>query len=67
MPAPIGPRKIVVADFNGDGWPDIFIADFGLDASPFPGNHNWLLLSARAGAAHVYYLAAEGEDPGTGH
>src|SRR5262249_33255620 len=45
VPAPVNGRKILVADFNGDGWPDIFVADFGVDAPPFPGNHNWLLLS----------------------
>jgi FG-GAP-like repeat len=49
VPAPVGARKILVADFNGDGWPDIFIVDFGLDAPPFPGSHDWLLLSDGTG------------------
>jgi FG-GAP-like repeat len=55
-PAPVGARKILVADFNGDGWPDIFIVDFGLDAPPFPGSHNWLLLSD--GTGHLVYQSA---------
>jgi FG-GAP-like repeat len=49
VPEPVNPRKILVADFNGDGCPDIFIADVGLDSPPFPGSHNWLLLSDGTG------------------
>jgi len=56
VPEPVNPRKILVADFNGDGWPDIFIADVGLDSPPFPGSHNWLLLSD--GAGHLVYQSA---------
>ena len=56
VPAPVDARKILVADFNGDGWPDIFIADTGLDAPPFPGSHNWLLLSD--GTGHLVYQSA---------
>jgi FG-GAP-like repeat len=56
VPAPVHARKIIVADFNGDGSPDIFIADTGYDAPPFPGNHNWLLLSD--GTGHLVYQSA---------
>src|SRR5581483_4167098 len=56
VPAPVHPRKAVVADFNADGRLDIFIADHGYDQPPFPGNHNWLLLSD--GAGHLVYQSA---------
>lgn len=49
LPAPVHPREIIVADFNGDGRADVFIADHGYDAEPFPGNKNWLLLSTADG------------------
>ena len=39
------PRKMLVEDFNGDGRADVFVADTGRDASPFPGYQNALLLS----------------------
>jgi hypothetical protein len=45
IPGTVFPRRIVVADFNGDGRPDIFIADHGYDAPPFPGAQSTLLLS----------------------
>jgi len=46
------PRKAIVADFNGDGQPDIAIADHGPELEPdvdFPGGHVWLLLSRNDG------------------
>lgn len=39
------PRKAIVADFNGDAKPDIFVACHGLDAPPYPGEQPILLLS----------------------
>lgn len=45
MPATIHPRKLLYADFNQDGRPDIFLADHGWDTSPFPGGQNQLMLS----------------------
>jgi len=49
IPQTIFPRKIVIADFNGDGRPDIFIADTGYDANPYPGAQSTLLLSTPDG------------------
>lgn len=39
------PRKAIVADFNGDGKPDVFFACHGFDAAPFPGEQPHMLLS----------------------
>jgi len=41
----ISPRKAIVADFNGDGKPDVFLACHGYDAEPFPGERQRILLS----------------------
>jgi hypothetical protein len=38
-------REVVIADFNGDGLPDVFIAAHGYDTQPFDGETNVLLLS----------------------
>jgi hypothetical protein len=45
----VHPRKVVYADFNGDGRTDFFIADHGWDANPFPGAQNSLFLSNSSG------------------
>ncbi len=45
-PLTVGAGSFSVADFNGDGRDDIFFADFGADALPFPGYHNTLVLSS---------------------
>jgi hypothetical protein len=42
-------RQIVIADFNGDHRNDIFVADHGYDAPPFPGHPNALALSTPQG------------------
>lgn len=41
----IHPRKAIVADFNLNGRPDVFVACHGYDASPFPGEENKIVLS----------------------
>lgn len=38
------PRHMVVADFDGDGRMDLFIADHGQDSDPFPGGQSRLFL-----------------------
>jgi VCBS repeat protein len=43
------PRELLVAEFNGDGRPDIFVADHGYDAFPGPGYQNALVLSTPSG------------------
>ena len=49
VPYVSNPRDTVIADFNGDGINDIFIADTGVDFDPFPGYQNSLILSAPNG------------------
>ena len=49
VPYVSNPRDTVIADFNGDGINDIFIADTGVDYEPFPGYQNSLILSAPNG------------------
>ena len=45
----LNPRKAVVADFNKDGIPDVFVACHGYDNSPFPGEKSQLILSSGRG------------------
>jgi len=47
--AVVHPRERLVADFNGDGKDDLFVADHGYDVDPFPGHVNTLLLSSGGG------------------
>jgi FG-GAP-like repeat len=42
-------RRVIVADFNGDRRPDVFVADSGEDLPPFAGYQNTLILSAPGG------------------
>lgn len=43
------PRIFVVADFDGDGADDLFVADHGLDQEPFAGTQNRLLMQTSEG------------------
>jgi hypothetical protein len=50
-PPPVvqNPTRVIIADFNGDGRPDIFISDHGIDLPPYPGFQNQLALSTSDG------------------
>lgn len=58
LPAPVHGREIVLGDLNADGRVDVFLADHGYDAPPFPGHPNWLLLSGADGRLHAAELPA---------
>jgi hypothetical protein len=45
----IHPRHQLVADFNGDGRPDVLFAGHGYDYLPFPGEQSRLLVSTPDG------------------
>jgi hypothetical protein len=45
----IHPRKAVVADFNNDGKPDVFVACTGYDGAPWNGESNFMVLSSASG------------------
>jgi hypothetical protein len=49
VPAVQHPSQVLVADFNGDGRSDIFVANSGYDDNPFPGYQNTLVLSTPDG------------------
>ena len=46
-------REFLVHDFNGDGILDIYIADHGYDADPFPGHPDQLLIGTGKGFTDV--------------
>ncbi len=45
----VNPSDVVYADFNKDGRNDVFIANHGWNAAPYPGEQNILLLSTANG------------------
>lgn len=52
-------RQALVADFNGDGKPDIFLACHGYDAPPYPGELNQVILSHADGVYTVQDASAD--------
>ena len=66
QPPCIHPRAVRAADLNGDGRQDAFIACHGYDASPFPGEHNQVVLSQSSGP-YAYRVANAGDDVGFFH
>lgn len=55
-------RELLIEDFNGDGIPDIFLADHGWDAPPFPGYQNQLLLGTGKGFTDATNLLPKLDD-----
>ncbi|MEW5873150.1 MAG: VCBS repeat-containing protein [Chloroflexota bacterium] len=45
IPVVVHPTEVIVDDFNGDNYSDIFIANSGRDSTPWPGFQNALALS----------------------
>ena len=55
----IHPRKSLVADFNGDGRPDLFIACTGYDNVPYPGERSKVVLSQPDGTYKIQDASTE--------
>ncbi|MCB1996763.1 MAG: VCBS repeat-containing protein, partial [Rhodoferax sp.] len=62
----IHPRAVRVADLNGDGRQDAFVACHGYDAAPFPGERNQVVLSQSTGP-YTYRVANASDDVGFFH
>lgn len=60
----IHPRKAIVADFNKDNRPDVFVACHGYDATPFPGETSKVVLSQSDGS---YLISDASSDVGFNH
>ena len=66
----VQPGKAIVGDFNGDGRPDVFVACYGYNAPPYPGERNKVVLSQPDGTYVVsdassdsgFHLAASAAD-----
>jgi hypothetical protein len=48
-PTPSYTQALEIADFNGDGRPDVFGGQSGYDQNPFPGARNFLFLTTPGG------------------
>lgn len=55
----IHPRKALVADFNSDGTPDVFLSCHGYDAGSYSGEKNKIILSTSSGVFSVQDASAE--------
>ncbi len=76
QPGLIHARKALAGDYNGDGWPDVFLVGHGYDQPPFPGEYPQLFLSNGNGTlrydpsleTHVgfHHAAASGDIDGNG-
>jgi hypothetical protein len=49
LPGCLHPRKAAVADYNGDGRADVFVACHGFDAPPFAGEQSRVVISGAQG------------------
>jgi hypothetical protein len=50
------PRKAIVADFNQDGRPDVFVACHGIDVAPFAGEKSAFVMSKSDGTYSTSWL-----------
>lgn len=57
-------RKTLIADFNGDGQPDVFFVCHGIDFAPFPGENQRILLSQPNGTYSNVQLPFSGFNHG---
>lgn len=60
----IHPRKAIVADFNQDGRPDVFVACHGYDRPPGPGEKSALLMSKSDGTYAKSFMDEAGFNHG---
>ena len=63
IPSCLHPRRALVADYNLDARPDVFLICHGYDQAPFPGEPNQVLLSGPSG----YELVEAAPDVGFWH
>ena len=54
------PRKAIVADFNQDGRPDVFVACHGWDYDPYPGEPGLIIMSQADGKYQAKKIAISG-------